>query len=118
MIRRYDQWNNRLSAVVSYNGMAFTAGQVAEDNAGGSIEEQSKEVLARLDDVLAKAGSDKSRILFASVWLSDVNDAKVFNSFWDKWVPEGCAPARACVEAKLVSPDYIVEVAVIAAVGE
>ncbi len=116
MIRRNNPVGNRLCESVIYNGLVFTSGQVSLDNKGGTIEEQTHDVLGMIDRILAEAGSDRTRILSASIWLSDINDIDAFNAIWDQWIPEGSTPARACVEARLVSPDFIVEVAVTAAV--
>ena len=115
MINRLNPIGNRLSEAVIHNGIVYSAGQVALNAEGGSIEDQTKDVLATLDRILEEASSDKSRMLSASIWLTHIEDVKAFNEIWDEWIPEGCAPARACVEAKLVSPDLTVEVSVIAA---
>jgi enamine deaminase RidA (YjgF/YER057c/UK114 family) len=73
------------------------------------------DILARIDGLLAEAGSDKSKILTATIWLADMRDFDAINEKWDAWVPEGAAPARACVEAKLAFTKFTVEVGVIAA---
>lgn len=105
----------RMSQLVVHNDTVYTAGQVAEETAGKSVAEQTREILARIDALLAEAGTDKTRILTAQVWLSDISPFDEMNSVWDEWVPEGNAPARACVEGKLVSPKYAVEIMVVAA---
>lgn len=76
---------------------------------------QTREVLASIDRLLAKAGSDKSRLLMATIYLTDMRDYAAMNEAWDAWVPEGTAPARACVEARLANPGYRVEIIVTAA---
>ena len=76
---------------------------------------QTREVLASIDRLLAKAGSDKSRLLMATIYLTDMRDYAAMNEAWDAWVPEGTAPARACVEARLANPGYRVEIVVTAA---
>lgn len=114
MIQRYDS-NNRLSHAVVHNGFVFVAGQVADDTSA-DVQGQTEQVLAKIDALLAKAGSTRSRILSASVWLPNIDNFARFNTVWDAWVPQGEAPARACVESRLANPLLSVEVAVIAAV--
>lgn len=109
--------NQRLSGVVVHGETVYLSGQVALKNAGASVEEQTKEILESIEELLEEVGSGKDKMLFANVWLSDIKDVEVFNSLWDEWVPEGQAPARACVEARLVSDGFNVEVSVIAALG-
>lgn len=79
------------------------------------IATQTREVLAGVERSLTLAGSDKSRLLQATIYLADINDIGALNALWDEWVPEGCAPVRACVEAKLAHPGYRVEIVVVAA---
>lgn len=110
--------NQRMSQLVIHGGTAYLAGQVAMQNRGQSVTKQTEEILAAIDGYLAEAGTDKTHILSATVWLSEMNDFAEFNGVWDAWVPQGHVPARACVEAKLVAPDFNVEVAVVAAVKE
>lgn len=106
----------RMSQVVIHNGVAYTAGQVAVDAPGESVARQTENVLARLESVLAEAGTDKTKILSATIWLADMAGFDEMNDVWDAWVSEGNAPARACVESRLASPDFAVEIGVIAAV--
>lgn len=105
----------RMSQAVVHGGVVYLAGQVAtrrdEDVAG-----QTRQVLAAVDELLAEANSDKTRILTATVWLARMADFGAMNAVWDAWVPAGEAPARACVESKLARPDILVEVRVVAAV--
>lgn len=105
----------RLSQAVAYGNLVFLAGQVALDKPGASMAEQTRNVLERIDKLLAQAGTDKSKILSANVWITDMRQFDEMNRVWDAWVPEGCAPARATVEARLASPDYCVEMTVVAA---
>jgi enamine deaminase RidA (YjgF/YER057c/UK114 family) len=105
----------RMSQAVIHNGVVYLAGQVASDAKGASVLEQTKDILRRIDTLLAAAGTDKSKVLSATVWLADIRKFEEMNSVWDKWVPAGATPARACVEAKLVIPEYAVEIGVIAA---
>ncbi len=105
----------RLSQAVVYGNLVFLAGQVAMDKPGASMAEQTENVLQRIDKLLAQAGTDKSKILSANIWVTDMRQFDEMNRVWDAWVPEGCAPARATVEARLASPDYCVEIMVVAA---
>jgi enamine deaminase RidA (YjgF/YER057c/UK114 family) len=111
-IRRIDV-GPRMSDIVINNGTIYLAGQVGE---GDSVAEQTKSVLATIDGLLAKAGSDKSKILQAIIWLDDMKNFAEMNSVWDKWVSPGNTPARATGEAKLAAPQFKVEVIVTAAV--
>lgn len=117
MIARTDT-GQRMSQAVRHGQTLYISGQVAQKSRGQSITAQTQEVLAAVERYLLSSGSDLEHILFASVWLSDLKDFDEFNAVWDQWVPQGHAPARACVEARLVAPDFNVEVAVIAAVKE
>jgi enamine deaminase RidA (YjgF/YER057c/UK114 family) len=105
----------RLSQAVAYGNLVFLAGQVALDKPGASMAEQTKNILDRIDALLAKAGTDKSKILSANIWITDMRQFDEMNKVWDAWVPNGCAPARATVEARLATPDYCVEIMVVAA---
>ena len=109
------QTGPRMSQAVIHNGVVYLAGQVAQEARGASVKEQTQDILQRIDALLKAAGSDKSKILSATIWLSDMRGFEEMNSVWDKWVPEGATPARACVEAKLATPAYNVEIGVIAA---
>lgn len=80
-----------------------------------NVATQAHEVLANIEKMLEQAGSDKTRLLMATIYLRDIEYAVAFNSVWDRWVPRGTAPVRVCVEAKLSHPDFLVEVAVVAA---
>jgi len=105
----------RMSMAVVHGNTVYVAGQVAQKTAGQSVTEQTKEILAIIDDLLAQAGTDKSKILMANIWLPDIATFQEMNAVWDAWVAPGNAPARATVEAKLAAPQYKVEIAVIAA---
>jgi enamine deaminase RidA (YjgF/YER057c/UK114 family) len=104
--------NRRLSQAVIHADLVYTAGIVADDTTQDVIG-QTRQILAKIDGVLARAGSDKSKLLSATVWLADVSSYDAMNSVWDAWVSEA-PPARACVEAKLAGPEYRVEIAAIA----
>ncbi len=104
----------RMSQAVCHRGVAWLAGQVAEDDSldvGG----QTRQVLAAIDRLLAEAGTDKTRILQANVYLADIADFAAMNAVWDAWVPQGHTPARATVEARLAAPAFRVEIQVVAA---
>ena len=105
----------RLSDMVVHNGVAYLAGQVADDTAK-DITGQTEEVLAAIDGLLREAGSDKTRILSAQIFLPDMKDFAAMNAVWEKWVVAGATPARATIEAKLANPAYKVEIMVMAAV--
>ncbi|UWQ25655.1 RidA family protein [Leisingera aquaemixtae] len=105
----------RMSQIVIHGETIYLAGQVG--TAGASVEQQTKDCLAKIDALLAEAGSDKTRILQTVIWLADMKDFAEMNAVWDAWVPEGHAPARACGEAKLAREDLLVEFIVTAAKG-
>jgi enamine deaminase RidA (YjgF/YER057c/UK114 family) len=107
----------RMSQAVVSNGIVFVAGQVAQ-NPGKTVGEQTKQITAQLDELLAAAGSHKTRLLSASIWLTDISTFAEMNAVWDAWVPADMGPARATVEAKLAAPQYRVEIAVTASVGK
>ena len=105
--------NQRMSQIVVHGDTVYLAGQVG--TGGDSVADQTREILGKIDALLAEAGSDKSKILQAIIWLKDMGDFAEMNGVWDAWVPEGAAPARACGSADLATPDFTVEITVIAA---
>ena len=105
----------RLSEALIYDGRVYTSGFVAEEKAGGSIFDQTADVLNQLDAMLARAGSDKSRILKANIWLADISTFDEMNRAWEAWVIPNFGPVRATVEAKLADPSYSVEIMIEAA---
>lgn len=105
----------RMSEGVCYNGIIWLAGQVGTP--GDSVADQTRTCLAEVDRILAEAGTDKTRILSAQIWLASMADFAAMNSVWDQWVPQGHTPARATGEAKLAAPEYLVEVIVTAALA-
>jgi enamine deaminase RidA (YjgF/YER057c/UK114 family) len=113
-IRRIDA-GPRMSAAVIHGNTVYLAGQVARDAAGKSVAEQTTSILAIIDGILAKAGTDKSKLLNAFIWLADISTFEEMNKVWDAWVSPGNTPARATVEAKLAAPQFKVEIGVIAA---
>lgn len=112
-IKRIDA-GPRMSQAVIHGNTVYLAGQVGEP--GGSVAQQTKDILATIDKLLAEAGSSKSKILQAIIWLADMKDFGEMNSVWDKWVDGPNAPARATGEAKLAGPEYLVEIIVTAAI--
>lgn len=103
----------RMSAAVVHGDTVYTAGHV--DNSATDVAGQTRAILARLDAVLAEAGTDNSRLISANIWLADIATFGEMNGVWDAWIDPGNAPARATVEARLASPEYKVEIAFIAA---
>jgi enamine deaminase RidA (YjgF/YER057c/UK114 family) len=103
----------RWSDLVIHNGTLYVV-EVPESLEAG-ITRQTEEVLASLEASLRQAGSSKDRLLSVTIYLDDVRDLEAFNAVWDAWVPAGCAPVRACVQARLAKPGYKVELQVIAA---
>ncbi|MFK0095767.1 RidA family protein [Pseudomonas sp. NPDC090592] len=115
-ISRFQPNNGRLSHALVHNGIVYITGQVPADRTQ-DVKGQTAQVLARIDELLAEAGSDKSHILFAQVWLKHaVKDFADMNAAWDAWVPKDALPARATVEANLAAENILVEIAVQAAV--
>ena len=105
----------RMSQIVIHGDTIYLAGQVGNPDA--DVAQQTRDCLQTVERLLAEAGSDKTRILKAVIWLADMADFDAMNAVWDAWAPEGHAPTRACGEARLASPAYRVEVIVTAARG-
>lgn len=103
----------RMSQAVVANGFIFLAGQVAADPSR-DVEDQTRQVLAEIDRLLAAAGADKNHILTANVYLADIGDFAAMNRAWDAWVAAEAKPARATIEAALAAPEYRVEIQVTA----
>lgn len=114
MIQRF-QVGKRLSEMAIYNGVAYLAGQVPEDDSL-DMYGQTQQVLAEIDKWLAQAGTDKSKILMAQVFVADMAEFDEMNRAWDEWVAQNNAPPRAAVEAKLANPNWKVEIVVTAAI--
>ena len=106
----------RMSQAVIHGNTAYLAGTVARDAAKKSVGEQTQDILEQIDAILAKAGTDNTKILTTYIWLSDISTFDEMNTVWDGWVVKGETPARATVEAKLAAPRIKVEIAVTAAV--
>jgi enamine deaminase RidA (YjgF/YER057c/UK114 family) len=105
----------RMSQVVVHGNTVYLAGVVAQKSAGGSVTEQTREILGKIDGYLAQAGTDKSKLLSANIWITDMATFGEMNAVWDGWVSPGNTPARATVEAKLAAPQFKVEIMVVAA---
>lgn len=114
MIQRFDV-GPRLSEMAVYNGVAYLAGQVPAD-ATQDMTGQATQVLAAIDALLARAGSDKSRILMAQIFLPDLAEFPALNAVWESWVVPGHTPPRATVQAALAKPEWKLEIVVTAAV--
>mgnify|MGYP000630262135 FL=1 len=104
----------RLSDMAVHNGTIYLAGQVADDTSQ-DMAGQTKQILATIDRLLMEAGSDKTRILSTTIYVTDMAEFPAMNAAWDAWVVPGATPPRATVEAKLAKPAYKVEIQVIAA---
>jgi enamine deaminase RidA (YjgF/YER057c/UK114 family) len=106
---------SRMSRIVIHGDTVYLAGLTADKTVGQSLAEQTQEILALIEGLLAKAGTDKSKLLTATIWLSDIRTVDEMNKVWDAWVPPGSAPARACIEALLQGPEKKIEIQVTAA---
>jgi enamine deaminase RidA (YjgF/YER057c/UK114 family) len=113
MVQRYEV-GARMSEMAVHNGVCYLAGQVAASGSG-DIGAQTREVLAAIDKLLAQAGTDKTRILRAQIFLADIGDFPGMNAVWDTWVVAGHTPPRATVQAPLARPEWKVEIVVTAA---
>ena len=106
----------RMSEAVIHGGKAYLAGFVAEKTVGESVKEQTADILAQIDATLKQAGTDKTKILKANIWLTDIRTCAQMNEAWDAWVVVGQTPARATVKSKLAAPGLDVEIMVEAAI--
>jgi enamine deaminase RidA (YjgF/YER057c/UK114 family) len=111
-IKRFET-GPRMSQAVVHNGTVYVAGQVAK---GATVKDQTTAIVKQIDSLLAAAGTDKTKLLSATIWLVNMGTFAEMNSVWDPWVSPGNTPARACVESRLATPEYLVEIAVICAV--
>jgi enamine deaminase RidA (YjgF/YER057c/UK114 family) len=113
MVQRFDV-GPRLSEMAVHNGVCYLAGQVAADGSA-DITGQTQQVLAAIDALLARAGTDKSKLLRVEIFITDLADFPAMNAVWEAWLPAGCAPPRATVKAQLAKPEWKVEMVVTAA---
>lgn len=114
MIQRFET-KARMSRAVIHNGTVYLCGQVAA-NADADISEQTRTTLAKIDALLESVGSDRTRLLSATIYVKTMDDFAAMNAVWDAWVPAGHAPARACVQAAMAREALLVEITVTAAV--
>ena len=112
-IQRFET-SARMSRTVIHNNTIYLCGQVAEDR-HADITGQTETMLAKVDKLLEDAGSSREHILSATLYIKDMTDFQGMNAVWDNWVPEGHAPARACVQASMAAPELLVEISVVAA---
>ena len=113
MVQRFDI-GTRLSEMAVHNGVCYLAGQVAADGSQ-DITGQTKQVLSAIDALLARAGTDKTKLLMVQVFIKDLADFPAMNAAWEAWLPAGHAPPRATVKADLAKPEWRVEMVVTAA---
>lgn len=104
----------RMSRIVKHNGTIYLCGQVCKDATQG-IQEQTSSMLEKVDELLEQAGSDRAHVLSATIYIKDMKYFGEMNTVWESWLPEGHAPARACVEASMARDALLVEISVIAA---
>jgi enamine deaminase RidA (YjgF/YER057c/UK114 family) len=103
----------RMSRIVIHQGIIYLCGQVCAD-ATQNIEHQTQTMLDKVDQLLLDAGSDRQHLLSATIYIKDMQDFQAMNTVWDNWIPEGHAPARACVQASMARPELLVEISVVA----
>jgi len=114
-IRRFGG-NARLSMAVAHAGVVYLSGQVAIEARGRPVAEQAREVLRRIDGLLAEAGGQRSRLLAVNLYLADLADLPEINAIWLEWLDGADPPCRTTVEARLASPDYLLEISATAAI--
>ena len=112
-IERFET-GQRMSRIVKHNGTIYLCGQVCKDATQG-IQEQTSSMLEKVDELLEQAGSDRAHVLSATIYIKDMKYFGEMNTVWESWLPEGHAPARACVEASMARDALLVEISVIAA---
>jgi len=113
MIKRYHS-NKTLSKIVTTDSVVYLAGQVADDTSK-DVNDQTRQILAKVDSLLAEVGSDKSKLLSVIIWLADIDEKDAMNEAWFDWIDPADTPARACVESRLARPDIRVEMKIEAA---
>ena len=114
--RKRPRDNPRMSQIVTHDGRVSLAGLVARGAPRAPVAEQTADILRQIDEMLAEAGTSKAKLLTAQIWLTDIREFGAMNGVWNAWIHPDGAPARACVEARLASPDYAVEIMVTVAV--
>ena len=103
----------RMSQGVIHGDTVYLAGQVAQNARGDSVAAQTTDILAAIDGLLAEAGSDRSKLLSATIWLTDMRGFAEMNEVWDAWIDPQNPPARACVESRLAAPGFDVEIGIV-----
>ena len=106
----------RMSQAVVHGNTVYLSGQVATKHAGGSVTDQTTEILQQIDDLLAAAGTDKTKALSAGIFIADIATFAEMNAVWDGWVSQGNTPCRTTIETKLAAPKYAIEISLIAAI--
>ncbi len=114
-IKRIDS-NKRMSQIVTYGNQFFSSGIVADNTSDSDTASQTSQILNKIDWYLEKVGANKHQIINATIWLANMDDYNEMNYIWDPWVSQENPPARACVEARLASPEYRVEIQITAAI--
>jgi enamine deaminase RidA (YjgF/YER057c/UK114 family) len=114
MIEHFES-NQRMSNIVTHNGCVYLSGQVARTDTTQNIAGQTKQILNQIEQLLESVNTDKTRILSAMIWVSDMANFQPMNEVWDKWVAGISPPTRACVEARLARKELLVEIQVVAA---
>lgn len=107
--------NARMSKIVQHGGLVFLCGQTSSGSAFTGIEDQTREVLRRIDTLLAEGGSGRGRLLAVTIYLKHMEDFAAMNTTWEAWIPSGAAPARTSVRAEMASPDLLIEITAVAA---
>ncbi len=110
--------NGRLAQAIIWNGTVRTSGQVAGDNPDPDVRRQTANVLRRLDELLASAGTDKSRLLSAEIYLADMSDFPAMNAAWDEWVDPAAQPTRVTIQTPMTRPEWRVAIAVTALLAD
>jgi enamine deaminase RidA (YjgF/YER057c/UK114 family) len=105
-----------MSQAVIHGSTVYLSGQVATKTAGASVTEQTTEILKQIDDLLAAAGTDKTKALSAGIFIADIGTFAEMNAVWDSWVSPGNTPCRTTIETKLAAPHYAIEISMIAAI--
>jgi len=106
--------SQRMSQAVEHNGVVYLAGQVADDRSG-DVGSQTQQILDKIDGLLAECGTDKSKLLWAQLWVTDMRNFAAMNKVWDAWIDPANPPVRAGLCSALAAPDYQVEIMVMAA---
>lgn len=110
----HHQVNARMSKIVRYGDLVFLSGQTSSGKPIADIEGQTREVLTRVDALLSEAGTDRTRVLSATIYLKTMKDFDAMNAVWESWLAHGASPARTTVEAQLAASNLLVEITVIA----